>query len=146
MKAKYMAFALGLLCITVFSAIGQESGYQLNGEHGVIRLSDGAAVPSTAGNRDWKEYQEWLGAGGIPRPAPPVSLRKPIWNGAQWTEGEDPAESAARINRNTIRARLRADRADPGARGGMPELAAKVDDIIEILHSKGLLVDEEVAP
>ena len=33
-------------------------------ENGVIRLSDGAAIPNDPGNRDWVAYQEYVDAGG----------------------------------------------------------------------------------
>ncbi|MCG9081073.1 DUF4376 domain-containing protein [Laribacter hongkongensis] len=36
---------------------------------GVVRLSDGAVIPQDDGNRDWRDYQEWLSAGNIPFPA-----------------------------------------------------------------------------
>jgi hypothetical protein len=36
---------------------------------GVIRKADGALIPSSEGNRDWREYQEWLAAGNTPDPA-----------------------------------------------------------------------------
>lgn len=36
---------------------------------GVIRKADGALIPCNEGNRDWREYQEWLAAGNTPDPA-----------------------------------------------------------------------------
>lgn len=37
--------------------------------NGVLRLSDGATIPDSIDNRDWKEYQEWLKTeGNIPAP------------------------------------------------------------------------------
>lgn len=39
------------------------TGYQLSGSGGVIRLSDGAAIPDDAHNADWQAYQAWVAAG-----------------------------------------------------------------------------------
>ena len=30
-------------------------------DNGVVRASDGASIPSAAGNKDWEEYQVWAG-------------------------------------------------------------------------------------
>lgn len=39
---------------------------------GVQRLRDGAFIPNDNGNRDWREYQEWLKKeGNTPLPADP---------------------------------------------------------------------------
>lgn len=47
--------------------------YQLTGT-GVLRARDSATIPNDPANRDWQEYQAWLGAGGTPDPAPTVDL------------------------------------------------------------------------
>lgn len=36
---------------------------------GVIRIDDGAFIPATLDNVDWKTYQKWLTDGNIPVPA-----------------------------------------------------------------------------
>lgn len=43
--------------------------YQLTA-NGVIDLATGASIPSAPDNDDWKIYQAWLAAGGIPAPLP----------------------------------------------------------------------------
>ena len=46
--------------------------YQLTTSTGIIRLSDGAFIPNDPGNRDYREYLDWLEAGNTPEPAPPL--------------------------------------------------------------------------
>lgn len=49
--------------------------YQLIDEKtgSVMRLRDGANIPPDEGNRDWREYQEWVSLGAVPLPpSPPV--------------------------------------------------------------------------
>jgi hypothetical protein len=43
--------------------------YQLTTDSSVIRLSDGALIPTDLGNTDWREYQSWLAQGNTPLPA-----------------------------------------------------------------------------
>jgi len=44
--------------------------YQLTTGTSIIRLSDGATIPNDPGNRDYREYLDWLEAGNTPEPAP----------------------------------------------------------------------------
>ena len=44
---------------------------------GVRRIADGACIPDAAGNSDWRKYQEWLAAGGVPEPADPDPIPDP---------------------------------------------------------------------
>lgn len=43
--------------------------YQLTFNNNVIRLADNVTIPFDQGNRDYREYLEWLGAGNIPQEA-----------------------------------------------------------------------------
>jgi len=44
--------------------------YQLTFGDSIIRLADNASIPQAPGNRDYREYLEWLEAGNTPLPAP----------------------------------------------------------------------------
>ena len=52
--------------------------YQLTTSTSIKRLSDGAFIPNDPGNRDYREYLDWLEEGNTPEPAPipepPVEL------------------------------------------------------------------------
>lgn len=45
--------------------------YQLTSGDTILRLSDNASIPPDPGNRDYREYLDWLAAGNTPEPAPP---------------------------------------------------------------------------
>lgn len=51
--------------------------YQLTTGDTIIRLSDNASIPADPGNRDYREYLDWLDAGNIPEPAPPPPPPEP---------------------------------------------------------------------
>ena len=44
--------------------------YQLTTGNTILRLADNAFIPPDTGNRDYREYLEWLDAGNTPEPAP----------------------------------------------------------------------------
>jgi hypothetical protein len=44
--------------------------YQLTSGDSILRLSDNAYIPQALGNRDYREYLEWLSEGNTPLPAP----------------------------------------------------------------------------
>ena len=44
--------------------------YQLTTGDTILRLADNAFIPPDTGNRDYREYLEWLDAGNTPEPAP----------------------------------------------------------------------------
>ena len=41
-------------------------------QSGVRRLADGACIPPDERNADWRDYQAWLAAGGVPQVAAPL--------------------------------------------------------------------------
>ena len=51
--------------------------YKLTDTNAVIRVSDGAVIPADPLNSDWREYQDWLAAGGVPDPYVPPPLPVP---------------------------------------------------------------------
>ena len=52
--------------------------YQLTDHDRILRLSDGALIPTDPDNRDYREYLAWVEDGNTPDPAPipepPVEL------------------------------------------------------------------------
>ena len=44
--------------------------YQLTSGDTILRLADNAYIPQAPGNRDYREYLDWLEAGNTPEPAP----------------------------------------------------------------------------
>ncbi len=42
--------------------------YQLAANGSVIRSSDGATIPNSMQNRDYREYERWVSAGNAPDP------------------------------------------------------------------------------
>ena len=51
--------------------------YQLTTSTSIIRLSDNAFIPAAPGNRDYREYLEWIEGGNTPLPAPPPPAPAP---------------------------------------------------------------------
>ena len=64
--------------------------YQLTTSTSIIRLSDGAFIPNDPGNRDYREYLDWLDAGNTPEPAPapppPPPSYTAFWEGLLATD------------------------------------------------------------
>ena len=44
--------------------------YQLTINTSILRLSDSASIPMDIGNKDYREYLQWLDNGGVPQPVP----------------------------------------------------------------------------
>jgi hypothetical protein len=51
--------------------------YQLTSGDTILRLSDNAYIPAAPGNRNYREYLEWLEAGNTPEPAPAPPAPRP---------------------------------------------------------------------
>src|SRR5271169_3063131 len=69
MRALALLALVGLLAPISANA----APYQLTAGAGVVRESDGAAIPADARNADWQAYQAWFVGGGTPDPAPTPS-------------------------------------------------------------------------
>lgn len=55
--------------------------FDLNGQvstASVQRVSDGAIIPLVAGNRDYKDYQDWIKSGNAVLPATPAQVIDPV--------------------------------------------------------------------
>jgi hypothetical protein len=51
--------------------------YQLTTSDTILRLTDNAYIPQAPGNRDYREYLDWLEEGNTPEPAPTPSPPPP---------------------------------------------------------------------
>jgi hypothetical protein len=44
--------------------------YQLTTSDSIVRLTDNAFIPQDGGNRDYREYLDWVEEGNEPEPSP----------------------------------------------------------------------------
>ncbi len=51
--------------------------YKLTNTPSIIRLSDGALIPSTEGYQEYAQYLTWLSEGNTPLPADPIPATPP---------------------------------------------------------------------
>jgi len=82
--------------------------YQLTTSTSIKRLSDGAFIPPDPGNRDYREYLDWLAAGNTPEPAPapppPPPSYAAFWDAllASTVYGSIRTQSMASLPMNTL--------------------------------------------
>jgi hypothetical protein len=121
--------------------------YQLTTSTSIIRLSDGAFIPNDPGNRDYREYLDWLDAGNTPEPAPappPPPSYTAFWDAllASTVYGSIRTQSMASLPMNTLATEFIALLGD--AKAGRPNEAAIQASIIAIL-STGTFSEEDLA-
>jgi hypothetical protein len=82
--------------------------YQLTTGTSIKRVSDGAFIPNDPGNRDYREYLDWLEAGNTPEPAPapppPPPSYTTFWDAliASTVYASIRAQSMASLPMNTL--------------------------------------------
>jgi hypothetical protein len=102
--------------------------YQLTTGTSIKRLSDGATIPNDPGNRDYREYLDWLDAGNTPEPAPapppPPPSYTAFWDAlvASTVYGSIRTQSMANLPMNTLATEFIALLGD--AKAGRPNEAA----------------------
>jgi len=102
--------------------------YQLTTSTSIKRLSDGAFIPNDPGNRDYREYLDWIDAGNTPEPAPapppPPPSYAAFWDAllASTVYGSIRAQSMASLPMNTLATEFIALLGD--AKAGRPNKAA----------------------
>jgi hypothetical protein len=102
--------------------------YQLTTSTSIKRLSDGAFIPNDPGNRDYREYLDWLDAGNTPEPAPapppPPPSYAAFWDAllASTVYGSIRTQSMASLPMNTLATEFIALLGD--AKAGRPNEAA----------------------
>ena len=102
--------------------------YQLTTGTSIKRLSDGATIPNDPGNRDYRDYLDWLEAGNTPEPAPapppPPPSYAAFWDAllASTVYGSIRTQSMASLPMNTLATEFIALIGD--AKAGRPNEAA----------------------
>ena len=121
--------------------------YQLTSGDTIVRLSDNAFIPQAPGNRDYREYLEWLDAGNTPEPAPAPPAPGPdyiaFWD-ALTTSTIYTAireQSFVSLPMNTLATELIALLGD--AKGGRPNEAA-IQQSMEAILSVGTFTEEQL--
>jgi hypothetical protein len=121
--------------------------YQLTTSASIIRLSDGATIPNDPGNRDYREYLDWVEAGNTPEPAPapppPPPSYTAFWDAllASTVYGSIRTQSMASLPMNTLATEFIALLGD--AKAGRPNEAAIQASISAILTT-GTFTEEHL--
>ena len=122
--------------------------YQLTTSTSIKRLSDGAFIPNDPGNRDYREYLDWLEAGNTPEPAPAPPPLPPsyaaFWDAllASTVYGSIRTQSMASLPMNTLATEFIALLGD--AKAGRPNEAA-IQASINAILSTGTFDEEDLA-
>ena len=121
--------------------------YQLTTSDTILRLADNAFIPAAPGNRDYREYLEWIDAGNTPEPAPAPPAPGPdyiaFWD-ALTTSTIYTAireQSFVSLPMNTLATELIALLGD--AKGGRPNEAA-IQQSMEAILSVGTFTEEQL--
>ena len=121
--------------------------YQLTSGDTIVRLTDNALIPADPGNRDYREYLEFLEAGGVPEPAPPPPPPAPdyvaFWDAlmASTLYASIREQSFTSLPMNTLATELIALLGD--AKAGRPNEAAIQQGIGAILTT-GTFTEEQL--
>ena len=121
--------------------------YQLTTSTSIIRLSDGAHIPDDPGNRDYKDYLEWVNEGNTPLPAPTQPPPPPnyiaFWNALLTSNvyGSIRTQSMTSLPMNTLATEFIALIGD--AKAGYPNETA-IQSSMSAIFSTGTFTEENV--
>ena len=122
--------------------------YQLTTGDTILRIADNAFIPNDPGNRDYREYLDWLDAGNTPEPAPAPPPPPPnyaaFWDAllASTVYGSIRTQSMASLPMNTLATEFIALLGD--AKAGRPNEAA-IQASINAILSTGTFDEEDLA-
>ena len=121
--------------------------YQLTTSTSIIRLSDNAFIPAAPGNRDYKDYLEWVNEGNTPLPAPTPPPPPPnyiaFWNALLTSNvyGSIRTQSMTSLPMNTLATEFIALIGD--AKAGYPNETA-IQSSMSAIFSTGTFTEENV--
>jgi hypothetical protein len=121
--------------------------YQLTTSTSIIRLSDGAIIPNDPGNRDYRDYLDWLEAGNTPEPAPapppPPPSYTAFWDAliASSVYASIRTQSMASLPMNTLATEFIALIGD--AKAGRPNEAA-IQASMSAVFATGTFTEDDV--